>query len=83
MHILHQLVGLNEAQFLRCLGGGGAIGLPSVDFFLSDSLIVALFLKRSLWIQRARDKGHDNLGIYDMGDEKLVHPTDYTQRLAS
>jgi len=47
------------------------------DFFLSDSLIVALFLKRSLWIQRARDKGHDNLGIYDMGDEKLAHPTDY------
>eukprot|EP00667_Euglena_gracilis_P009859 EG_transcript_10022 len=47
------------------------------DFHLSDSLIVTLFLKRMLWIERARAKGHTNLGIYHMGDEKYDHPTDF------
>eukprot|EP00668_Euglena_longa_P034668 GGOE01044502.1.p1 GENE.GGOE01044502.1~~GGOE01044502.1.p1 ORF type:complete len:447 (+),score=110.76 GGOE01044502.1:54-1394(+) len=47
------------------------------DFHLSDSLIVTLFLKRMLWVERARTKGLTNLGIYHMGDEKYDHPTDF------
>ena len=33
------------------------------DYHVSDCLIVTLFLKRIIWIEKARAKGHTNLGL--------------------
>eukprot|EP00906_Rhabdomonas_costata_P010606 RCo014910 len=42
-------------------------------FFLNDSLIVCLFLKRTMYLTAARAAGVTNIGVYWMGDEKYEH----------
>uniref|UniRef100_A0A7S1IGV8 RXYLT1 C-terminal domain-containing protein n=1 Tax=Eutreptiella gymnastica TaxID=73025 RepID=A0A7S1IGV8_9EUGL len=43
------------------------------DTFFNDSLVVCLFLKRTMYFERARAAGATNVGLYWMGDEKYEH----------